>query len=265
MASGLIFEVIGMKILVGMFLIGSCFASHLDDDANGYLWFTPDKEVIEELAEEKEESTLADSKEEPDWEKILDEKRGRPVRQAFAKAMFTRKYEDAVKARAAYEELFENGEEWADIWKLVELREGHKYKQIITNNMARKIKKRNDNRTIEKTISKISKDYSLVYVFYGNCPLCKSWAQQIKEFAKEYKFSIEGLCLDGELLPEFIDADIDLEVGKQLNPEGSMRPLLLLVKGDGEPIILANNIVTDKELISNLAMYFEEIGYAKIQ
>ena len=255
-----------IKLLFALFFITCTQATLNLPNPKGFFWYN-EEDIKKEQSEKKQEvvkpvSTSSAKKSANERMKEYQDS----IREVFNEAMLNPTYQNVRKARAVYEEQFDNGGEFSDVWIQVEQDEGHKFNSILSNNTALKIVKE---QTLQKkylTIAKIAKTHGLVYLFYGKCPVCQAWAKQVKEFASKFGFEIEGICADGEEINEFQKADSDPSLIKFFNPDGVVKPYLFLMpKGEGDKIVvIGNGMVTDADLVRNIASRFKDLGHEKI-
>lgn len=121
-------------------------------------------------------------------------------------------YMELQKAVVARSEAF--SEKWQEVvYKEPSLNEEVNYS---TSHSAVPIHYAEQKAKKEHKLKEIAGDFGLLYFFKSDCPYCQKFSSLAKSFAGKYGFEILGVSLDGNLVPEFLDAVPDNGVSKKL-------------------------------------------------
>jgi len=106
-------------------------------------------------------------------------------------------------------------------------------------------------------LEELSREAGLFFFFSGSCPYCKRQAVRLRSFLKEHpSFVVKAVSLDGGILEEFPEADLDNGISKRLGVESV--PAIFLAFPPDRFERISSGILATGELERRLLYYVEE-------
>jgi len=125
------------------------------------------------------------------------------------------------------------------------------------NATGRKVYLEQEIRKKEARVKQLAKQYGLFYFFKSDCPYCHEFASTVKHFAKNYKWSLVPISLDGLVIDDFPNAKQDNGLAALLNITAV--PALFAVSPNQNRVIpITFGLVSEADLVERLNLLTDE-------
>lgn len=108
-----------------------------------------------------------------------------------------------------------------------------------------------------EALMKLSQQTGLFFIYSSTCHYCKRMAIRLRQFMYSYPyFTVKAISMDGGILPEFPDSEVDNGITQRLGIDKVPVVLLALPPDRFDPI--ANSLITGADLKRRLLWYAQE-------
>lgn len=236
------------KLLVSALIF--CPLSSLAEEGNptGWLWYQDPAPIKEETKEPPKDSQPVRRKPKTAVEEMAANRKH--YDEVMAKGILYPTIENVTNARRAHDAIISQASQFQESWTISELLD-QQTPVDMTSPGALKLARKEEEKSLENGLKKLSKTYGLIFVFKKDCPYCHEFAPVVRHFAQQYDFNIEGLS-EGEGCFEGMSCLKNKGAIEALNPEGAYPLLYLANPATNDLIPIAKGFISQRALLENV-------------
>lgn len=242
--------IISSQLLTNL-LLANANESHLpwkDRRAEGWAWYHDPKNVKEVKQEPQRDL---------DPKKNLEIVKGE-IERSLAKAILEPNEENIANYITLQKKWIDQAQLFSTTWQKVILKNPELGYFYPTTQYGVQVDKSFHYKSIKNLISKLSKNYFLLFIYEGGNSYSQAFAAVVKAFSLENHWDLTSISIDGQFVRDLPDSKSDMNIAKEMNL--TVFPALFAVESkSGKAIPLAFGLETISHIEENIMLQFEGI------